>query len=589
MGEVKVWDDWSGGAFLGGGSFRAEDRYNSLNLQRYDNGSLGPRPGWRKLVNTKTSSLVAADPVTVSAADVGRIQSGFMWGPTDLFLAGEGPIQGYLVHPGMAAGEGRRIGIKPGQANIYTSNAEVLGSTNYVPPDVYRLNYYGPNMLPIGRSSFGSCSYSVSLNILYQVTARNPTGVGYALRPRQQVFYRGRVYGWNAWHQFGQAPGVILVSAAGNNTDIQNFNDDSKGAGEFALGGWSDPLGMWPIGSGLLIYSPWIVFDDTSDAGFWWVMTGTSPDSGQLTPLGFDLGPLTYAQSVIHDGRVLFAVNGSGWAVHDGSSVDKVSLTGLRPGRGGRVPKFEWLNPIRPIRESSLILPFIISEVDPTADDDGIGQWWSSGYGGFEFANLAWTEHQYLGGKGLIGSGHTEFEHDKLASCLMGTSDGGATYYPQYYVRDVTLNRPAVLVDKDIHNPWSDSEEDPPEGAGGSKAIPVMFLETSELRAPGETFLDVTSVTVEYDYWNSDLFHDTCGFEVSLILRDEMGRREVPVTATRVSPPGTSEGVVPNRARVVLNLHGTQVAGTVQVKIHGIVGVAIHSIALNYDALPRFR
>ena len=95
------------------------------------------------------------------------------------------------------------------------------------------------------------------------------------------------------------------------------------------------------------------------------------------------------------------------------------------------------------------------------------------------------------------------------------------------------------------------------------------------------------AIVIDYDYWNSSLFHGaTCGFEVELVVRSVTNQEKTvhAVTTAPITPPATSEGVIPNRARAVLNLGARpRDCGTVQVRIINIVDCAFHSVALNYD------
>lgn len=602
--EWRVWDDWSAGGFFAGGSFRAGKRFNSLNMQRYSNGSLGPRPGWRKLTNTNDgytyapASATGADPTSVAAANRTRLQAGVLWTPE---VWGDSTIDaeyGTFVLVGMAASEGRRMVPRPdGTLHIYTSSARSFQIASFPPPGSwfntgygYGVNFFGQHQpVPGAESHFGLNTYVLATDTLSALVANSGS-----YRPRIRTTYRNRAYGWYPMNEIG-AEGDYTVHVSGT-ANFADFSDTTNGAGTFTVLTAARPVGLWPLGSGLLIFSsPSTSFAAESEdsTGFWHILTGTSPASGTLTALGFDAGPLIYTQSVIFQDRVMFPVEGKGWMVHDGSALDKNVLSELKPGRGAS-PAFDWKNAVRTYTEHALILPFEVTETDPTAENqsggDRVGEFWSYGHGAFEFVNDAWVESLYLHGQGDIGAGYGRFMGDKLFVVHLDSSDGGTNYFPVVYVRDVTLDRPAASVSGDTYNPWSSATETAPTQAGGASGEMVHLLETAEFVVPEGGYAEAQAIMIDYDYWNSSLYDSEAWFEVDIIVRGADGDKAVyTVTDAPVTPPATSLTVLPKRARAVLNLP-SYVAGTsFQVRIRDLKNCAIHSIALGYDTVLHFR
>jgi hypothetical protein len=71
-----VFDDWSGGGFFNNGSFRGEGRFRSLNMQTYANGSIGPRPQFRKL---EQSADAGSSIPSIAAAFYPNLKWGGGW------------------------------------------------------------------------------------------------------------------------------------------------------------------------------------------------------------------------------------------------------------------------------------------------------------------------------------------------------------------------------------------------------------------------------------------------------------------------------------------------------------------------------
>lgn len=593
--QWKVWDDWSGGGFFSGGSYNAKDRFNALNLQRYQNGSIGPRPGWRKM--TQSDLAAAPDSVpSVSNANKATLQQGSYWAPSGNYVV--------LIGSG-SGGPSKRIDLSGANGTAVYRDAPDIGYHATSAADIKSI--YSANQLNgvqgvIENNSFvnvgGSNLYNALTNALSSVTAR--TISGNVLYPTNVCFYKGRLYGWVPISVLGLQY-VLYTDAA----DLTNFA--SGDSGSFTLAGVTSgsnaayiPYGLWPVGSGLLIFAiggsgtfqqPGYTGYATpiAEHGRWFVLTGFSDKSGTLTPLERDIGPLFYSQSIVHDNKLLFPVDRAGWAVHDGTKLDKVSLADLRPGRGQFIASSVWLSPVRTVKKSSLVLPFYIYESDPTATtatSDEIGEFWNYGLGAFEYINGSWTEHLYLHGQADIIN-HGQFLDDKLFAIHLDSADAGANWFPQIYTRDTTLNRPATTSSQNTYNPYSDGQETAPTQAGGATGDMVCRLETGEFNLPGFSSLVPDSIVIDYDYWNSSLFHSsTCGFDVYLVMRSITNNEKIEqkVNISRVTPPGTSSGVVPKRARAVLNLPARyQSVGSIAVRLDDIDDCAIYSVALGYE------
>ena len=189
--QWKVWSDWSGGGFFAGGSFGARDRHNSLNMQRYINGSIGPRPGWRKLTQTNFGTAPDAVP-SVSNANRATLQYGAGWVP----------YGGYIVLVGTGSGgPSKRINIGSTGGAEYRDAADVgyhaISATNILGSfEAAQINSFQPQINSNQYAAIGPNMYHAQSDALSSITARTLNAL--AFYPSQSVFYKGRMYSWRA-------------------------------------------------------------------------------------------------------------------------------------------------------------------------------------------------------------------------------------------------------------------------------------------------------------------------------------------------------------------------------------------------------
>lgn len=584
-----TFDAWEGGGFFASGSFGARDRFDALNMQRYQNGSIGPRPGWRKM--TQSADASSSVPTTTTKAN---LQHGTGWGS----WAPSGWSYGALFLPSTGSGNSRRVRPAADGTVTFYSAADIGDITS---TDIRhdgdaagignaQFHVDGSNPMFIG----GSVKYDASAPAKTLVTPRTISASSFY--PNKLVLYKNRHYGFQPLGNTALEE-YIVYSASGDHADF-NGTDSGDFRLSVATSGFEPavPRGLWALGSGLLIFSSeGVVRQSTqysgvvtnyADFGRWYMLTGQNISVGSLQPIDFNVGPLFYSLSIVFDGRVLFPIYQRGWASHDGSALDVKTLDFLRPGKGQYANGSLWLNPVQTHSKRGLVLPFVTSSEDPTGDGT-YGEYWNTGYGAYEFVNGAWTESLYLHGEGDIG-GYSNFEHDKLVSYHMDSSDGGTTWFPQFYTRDITLDRPATTSQADTYNPWSGSTETAPDNAGGATGDVEHKLTTSEWSAPDFTAVEVEAIVIDFDYWNGELFDSECGFEVDLILRGNRNNEKIEqvVTTTRVTPAGTSTSYVPKRDRAYLNLGARIPCGTFQVRIRDLKDVAIHAISVAIEPKP---
>jgi hypothetical protein len=595
-----TFDDWSGGGFFNNGAFRSPGRFRSLNMQTYANGSIGPRPQLRKM-----SQIADAGSSIPSTTSYTRMKWGGGWSSAAPSGWSYGAV--LLVSDPDDAGNCRAIRLyNDGTAEYFTTQelGTTVGGDDLLPSNeatgIHAVKPVVDGSLPV---YFGSLTYDPVADAVADAT---PHVIGATdFIHTKLVLYKNRMYGWGP---SAAADREYVVYS--RDDDLSDFSGTDN-AGNFRLsvapGSFEPalPRGMWALGSGLLVFTSEGTVGRTSgyesvgdfyaDFGRWYMITGPNIDAGTLTPLGYDSGPQFHSLAVIHDGNLLFPIAGEGWAVHDGNKLDKSSLGNLKPRQvddEGR--RISWLHPFSVRNEPSLFLPFIQSGNDPTSvaqtgAEPRYGEFYASGYGGLEFVNGVWTEHLYLHGHGNLA--HFEsFDQNKVYMIHLDSEDDGATFYPQIWTRDITLNRPSTTTDLEARNPFSNGVEEDyvydsfGNGSGLGERYMVCYLETAEWHATDYGSVTPETLIIDYDYWNSEYFNDDCGFDVEITYRDQRnnGKQTIQINTTRITPPETSETIFPKRGREILNIPRMS-CGTFQIRAINIKDVAIQAFAVGYE------
>mgnify|MGYP003650916584 FL=1 len=237
---VRRFDKWSSGS--GGSRDLDTVEYNSVNGQVYENGTFGPRPGWKDFATT--------DGTRVSAPASDDIV-GFQW------FRGTNNSESVIVGFADATdGTDFKYDTVALSSGAYSSGATVevdhSYSTKFHPPefdsfpmwntwnDGFSLTALGPYLAVAGTSTPGT----------FTASGVPPSRVA-------SVVYRDRTYAYG----IESFPGRIYYSDAADYTTYQTASFfDVNGA----------VTGMWPVKNALLIARK----DDR-----WMVLTGVSPEN----------------------------------------------------------------------------------------------------------------------------------------------------------------------------------------------------------------------------------------------------------------------------------------------------------------------
>lgn len=296
---VRRFDKWSLGS---GGSMDLDSvEYNSVNGQVYENGTFGPRPGWKDFATTDGTRV--SDP----SADTPMALQWYR--DTD-------DVENLLVgFSDTGASNDFTYDIVPLASGTYASGAVVDAEMGYTgkfqPPewddgthwstwnDGFSLTSLGPYLAVAGSGTPGT----------FAASGVPPVRV-------QSVVYRDRTYAFS----INSVPGRIYYSDAADYTTYQTasfFDVNAASASENGA-----VIGMWPVKNALLIARK----DDR-----WQVLTGVSPENGTIRELGRDIVP-NYNSAATLDNQLFFLQrNGQGVVVASPSFVETEALKHLSP------------------------------------------------------------------------------------------------------------------------------------------------------------------------------------------------------------------------------------------------------------------
>jgi len=296
MATVRTFHKWKQGS--SGSGDAAQTEYNSENAQVYENGTLGPRPGWKAISDTAGAKVW--DPTADSI-------EGLTWyRETDdaevlALVFDDAGTQKYdtlpLASPTWVAG---------GSIN---NNAD---TTSLHPPE-----YDDRQKQPVWNDGFLVTALGGYLAIATSTTIGTPAAInttnGYAAGV---TIYRERAYYWG----FAAQPGRVYYSEPADYTNVgatSSFDVNIKSdtyAGAIT--------GMWAVKNALVI----VRSDDR-----WHVMTGVTPESGSMRELGRDIVP-DFVSAAVVDNQIYFLNRtGSGVVVATPSFVESEQLEYLSP------------------------------------------------------------------------------------------------------------------------------------------------------------------------------------------------------------------------------------------------------------------
>lgn len=529
---VRIYDKWRQGS----SGFNPDGEYNSRNAQVYEDGTLGPRPGWKLI--SQTAGTKVHD---ISNSDY---PIGFTWyretddaeGLLLYFWDDSASVRKYDIFPlatqTWAAGgtlnlvSGAGISWHP---NGYDDNQKIQTWN-----DGFLLTAMGPYLAVASSSSPG--------------TFTAPTIA--AGSPRAVTIYRDRAYYWG----ISAYPGRVYYSDAADYSTVQStsFFEVNSSPDQFA----GAVTGMWNVKNALVIARK----DDT-----WLVLTGTSPENGTLRELGRDQVP-DFLASAIVDNEVYFVDRtGGGVIVATPSFIDGQSLAHVAPtAYSGSLlvrPTNGWF-PQTAVGDEitrSLFLPARLGgDSDLITAAERVNDVW----------NLSlWTYEDDDPGDILFTGGRP----NELYACV---SDDTASLY--LYSRNHTLNRPANS---------GDTKSKALGLEDGPASAPSAQVDLGEVTAAEGKVIRPTKVVFDVGYWKGGNYSDPSLSVVGFITGTETNDPPLDTLATQTVTTtawGDSFLNFPYRRRVPVVLPQGQFGTSFFIRIQ-FDNLALESVQVYYE------
>lgn len=480
-----TFDEWRAGEHGQRGSYGTAPQYHAVNLQVYDNGSIGPRPDWRTL--TQTGSIGATSDVPLGAIwrndssetpdangnTYGGILVVLTRGANQLHYFGQLDGNGGITWDGSAYSVG---------SSLTPTNPEAFPS-GYGDPVRHWLWNDGQEITIVGGTIFNEYDTSTP-----DFARPNPNGYASGA-----VIYRDRAYYWG----FSANPGRIYYSDAADwaTVDSLSFFDVAPDSTSKSTA----VVGMWPINNALVI---------ARKDGRWSVLSGVSPETGSHRELFDSRVPEPGMDAALFNDELMFTT-GNGWGINvaDAAGIDVLSLRHLRPSQ----PDFRQTVTDAGMNNSPVVdqkRQFVYFPARPNRSAEQAETYAAAlvnGVWNYESETLSTPEALYYSG----GDGGRIY--------AVTVDANGATYGVRS--RDFTLNRPGKNTDANSTRHTFDDG---------------YTLQLAEIPAPLGKQIRVRRIDVDFDYWN-ETGYASARMDVTTTLRGISGAAnpELVVDGTR--------------------------------------------------------
>ena len=575
--EVTVtFDNWSGGNWGAYGAYNGgkmdPPKYQAVNLQMYKNGTLGPRPGWKRL-----GSLARTQGSTAIEYDL----EGFDWVPGVPGGPVSDEVDGFLL---VNHEDGDMI-IEVKTATSGTSI--VLDGHPGLAPHLGELSASRKN---VAWHSSNQIVYGAD-DIFESLSTASTTGTAITwptnFSPGQVVFHRDRAYAigdsWNA--SATSWPDRIHYSDPGDITTwgATSFLDVGVGG---TFGNTRPVVGsMFSLKNGLLFYTSSLPVVSNESRGNWYILGGQNPVVGNLSTLEQDTRVPHYWHSGVLFKDLVFWLDkfGRGITFHDGSKV-RTDFDYIRPFNTALRPNGEVVDLHNAVSLPSVDALFLPFGIQGTVEHESNYEW-VTGLQAFELVNGVWTRSQirdpWLDDVDSTNSGkpaYTRILHDKIALATEDQEDGADV---RFFTRDITLDRPANSSDT------YSAETEAYAGSGGQS--PFAVLQLPEVEPPDGHPARLRQIIVDIDYWNASGFSTPDIDSIKAIYRSRGKTPDTTEKTVEVLSSGefddatawdtTDTDWTPKTTRLVYHTSG-DVAGTVQVQFEKIESIAFRAVHL---------
>ena len=529
--------------------------YTTMNMQVYDNGTLGVRP-WCRL--KATTNLDASDTLDNGASlqwrEAEDNSKGNLWlnglsGDVWVYdlnantWATGASIAGAAVDVNVTSTDNRAA--EWGKRNDWDSDGELVGSSQHA-------------VMPMGTWVFQGEFY-----VAHNDDGSPMTWPNGDYQKTSFAFYRDRILSWHAVTDTGSPyANIFYYTDAGSYTSATTGNFFSIGA---------DSKGYYILGAWTLNESLLICMSD----GNWWVLTGT-PENGNLRSIGIFPTPSHGAAGTVLNNAVYFqAPYGRQVCVATPNGVDSTTLSHVRPWNSDADWSiFHDYRALSSPQEQSIFLPSLRNNADEWFDALEMinGSWNYSAFGRIEMGTLQ-GNLGYLRDTALIA-------RNKAYAFIMEDPGDPGGHETQLYTRDIVLNRPSRSDDY-----WSDIKE---VAAGATSTVVSKGAVKLASFSPEGQEVRVRQVMVDFHYWSDGETYYKNPEMKCLLMDGANTTRETIDTFSYSAMPAGGNILLGKPWRHIFRfpIDDNAFEITQQILIEEIMSIAIDRIVVDYEVRP---
>jgi hypothetical protein len=553
----QVFGDWKAGPWHSLGPDKGAalgKRYDSINMQVYDNGTLGPRPCLFDVTGgTFTETLSAF--------------LGAAFFHVDFYYALDDYSDAWVyVFDGSTTV--RRINLAATQANdTVTISSAASIDTQVLPPRYDSTHQAKISRMPYFELNTTDGTYGGEAAIT-QFSHASAPGVQAVTQPASWsphtiIKHRDRFWSWgdasNANRVHYSIPGDMTSAGAWTDADL---------SGSFDIGPivTMPIVGVWQLYDSLIFAMKdlrWYVFRYTDD-----------PQFGEVRYIGKSRIPDFSIQVAEAGDALYFLTENGGVSVVTSEKIDDEALDYISVPSGGPidVDHYFYRGIVAP-EHNAISLPFGVNSI-PASSPSTLHK----GDFSFDLVNGVWVKSLYWG-----------VDSTDLAPSIVDTFEAGTSHFGflavpddvsgsswKAYVRPVTLNRPS-------HS--TDNFASQTEVAAHSDDATDRFtgeIELTRWKAPESGTGVLEAIIIDFDYWNVAGF-ETPAFVVTIDYEHALG--ETLAASVGSLAAGDLEATLQytsKRARVVLNPAALPAMSSAKINVTGIKSVAFVSIVAEF-------
>ncbi len=600
--DIVTFDDWTTGPWHSLGSDHGPKKgyfYDCVNMQLYENGSLGPRPCLKEIGINGDSLFHSsyqhfagvvwyqvtdfnAGPLSIEASAKARLMvmekgsgSRYYW---DEIAHAPGTL-GSIDHSTF------RTFLKPARYSeaAWDASSEILISS-------MPFQYKGDTEIIVGGDGFFKGLGDTSTDGYQAINANTDGTLDPASFEYPQNWDPSGLFGWRdrywSWGDYNSGSFLspdanykgnrIYYSRVG---EIGDWRDDDGEQNAFIAVGGDDNLaivGCWQTFDSLLI---------AMADGRWYRYTYTdSPGFGEIRYIGTKILPDFYVTAAVTGSAIVYITRQTGVVVATKDNIDDQTFSYVKiPSEGDDAIDAYFMRGVPSHAHNAVCLPYKVKTVGSTVPNNVY-----KGDRSLDLVNGVWTHQLYF------GPGDDSVLNPAVIDVIpMGNDHWGFFALDEYnthnnpdnslYVRPVTLNRPSNSNDTFTSNTevavHTTDTDDRFEGA--------IWLAT--YRPPEKTSAAIEKVIIDFDFWNSSGF-TTPAFTVKadcVHQGDEIST--VTVGSLDASELSSTSGTVykPKRGRVVLRPGRMPLCSQIDVSITGIKSVAFNEVTVEYAYEPQ--